>query len=265
LSDHLDYLEAYSINVIREAYRRIKPIGMLWSMGKDSTALLWLVKKAFLGEVPFPVALLDTGMEFAEVYAFRDQLIQRWKLEYCNVSCPPESAVDQTLAPAGRAAARKTEGLKALIEQQGWRGVYLGIRRDEQPTRAKERVFSPRTASGTWNFRNQPLEFWNYFQTDVRDGEHMRIHPLLLWTELDVWKYTKRESIPHCGLYLARNGRRFRSLGESNITFPVQSSAQTLDAIIAELEASHAPERAGRAMDHESEDAFERLRTGGYM
>lgn len=265
MSDHLDFLEAHSISVIREAYRRVKPVGMLWSIGKDSTALLWLVKKAFLGDVPFPVSLLDTGMEFREVYAFRDELIQRWNLEYQNTLCPPESSVDQTLPPAGRAAARKTEGLRQLIGQTGWRGVILGIRRDEQATRAKERIFSPRTPTGTWNFRDQPPEFWNYFQTDVPDGEHIRIHPLLLWTELDIWKYTKRENIPYCNLYLAKDGRRYRSLGESNITFPIDSTAETLDEIIAELESTNAPERAGRAMDHESEDAFERLRAGGYM
>ncbi|MDQ6931329.1 MAG: phosphoadenosine phosphosulfate reductase family protein, partial [Candidatus Eremiobacteraeota bacterium] len=233
--------------------------------GKDSAALLWLVKKAFLGEIPFTVSLLDTGMEFPEVYEFRDDLIRRWNLDYFNMLCPPESTVDQTLEPAGRAAARKTGGLRALIAAQGWRGVYLGIRRDEQATRAKERIFSPRTASGTWNFRNQPPEFWNYHQTDISDGEHIRIHPLLLWTEMDVWKYTKRENIPFCNLYLARNGLRFRSLGESNITFPVQSAATTIDDIISELAVTSAPERAGRSMDHESENAFERLRAGGYM
>ncbi|MDP9017028.1 MAG: sulfate adenylyltransferase subunit CysD [Candidatus Eremiobacteraeota bacterium] len=262
---HLDRLEADTIFILREAYRRVKPLGMLWSIGKDSTALLWLVRKAFLGEVPFGVTLLDTGMEFDEVYTFRDDLIARWGLQYRNELCPPESAVDQSLPPAGRAAARKTEGLRQLIARERWRGVILGIRRDEQATRAKERIFSPRTASGAWNFRNQPPEFWNYFQTGVDDGEHLRIHPLLGWTELDVWRYTRREKIPFCSLYLSRGGKRYRSLGESNITFPILSAASSLDEIIAELEATTAPERAGRAMDHESEDAFERLRTSGYM
>ncbi|MDQ6930880.1 MAG: phosphoadenosine phosphosulfate reductase family protein, partial [Candidatus Eremiobacteraeota bacterium] len=229
------------------------------------TALLWLVKKAFLGEIPFTVSLLDTGMEFPEVYMFRDDLIRRWNLDDLNALCPAESTVDQTFQPAGRAAARKTEGLKALVATQGWRGVYLGIRRDEQATRAKERIFSPRTASGTWNFRGQPPEFWNYYQSDVSEGEHIRIHPLLLWTELDVWKYTKRENIPFCSLYLARNGLRFRSVGESNITFAVRSAAATIDDIISELAVTTAPERAGRSIDHESENAFERLRAGGYM
>ena len=125
--DHLDQLEARSIFILREAYRRIRPLGMLWSIGKDSTALLWLARKAFVGRIPFPVSLLDTEMEFPEVYAFRDDLIAAWDLDYRNALCPPESAVDQTLAPAGRAAARKTEGLKALIAREKWRGVILGM------------------------------------------------------------------------------------------------------------------------------------------
>jgi len=173
--------------------------------------------------------------------------------------------VDQTLPPGGRAAARKTEGLKALIAREKWRGVILGIRRDEQATRAKDRIFSPRAADGSWNFRDQPPEFWNYFGTSVPDGAHLRIHPLLHWTELDIWRYTQRENIPYCSLYLARDGKRFRSLGESNITVPIPSHAATLDQIIDELAQTSAPERAGRLMDHESEDAFERLRAGGYM
>jgi sulfate adenylyltransferase subunit 2 len=263
--DDLDELEAQSIFILREAYRRIRPLGMLWSIGKDSTALLWLARKAFVGHIPFPVSLLDTGMEFPEVYAFRDALISDWKLDYHNALCPPEASVDQTLPPAGRAAARKTEGLKALIARERWRGVILGIRRDEQATRAKDRIFSPRAADGTWNFADQPPEFWNYYQTGVPDGAHLRIHPLLHWTEIDIWRYTQRENIPYCSLYLARDGKRYRSLGEKNITAPIASNAATLDAIIAELAATDAPERAGRAMDHESEDAFERLRAGGYM
>ena len=262
---HLDALEARSIWIVREAYRRLKPLGMLWSIGKDSTALLWLVKKAFLGTVPFPVTLLDTGMEFPEVYAFRDELIDRWQLTYVNAECPPESAVDQTLAPAGRAAARKTEVLKLLLSRERWRGVLLGIRRDEQATRAKERIFSPRTLSGAWNAHNQLPEFWDYYNTEVADGEHVRVHPLLRWTEVDVWRYTKRENLPYCPLYLSRAGKRYRSLGESNITFPIDSAAASIDDIIEELIATNQPERAGRSMDHESEDAFERLRSAGYM
>jgi sulfate adenylyltransferase subunit 2 len=261
----LDELEARSIAILREAYFRVAPLCMLWSMGKDSTALLWLVRKAFLGAVPFPVVLLDTGMELPEVYAFRDLIAREWRLDYRNERCPPESAVDPSLPPATRAAARKTAGLRALIERERYRGIVVGIRRDEQSTRAKERVFSPRLPDGSWDVKHQPPELWDVYHTDVADGSHLRIHPLLDWTEIDIWRYTLRENIPIVPLYLAREGKRYRSLGEKNITLPVDSTAASIDEIIAELETTRQPERAGRVMDHETEDAFERLRTGGYM
>ncbi|MBD5655113.1 MAG: sulfate adenylyltransferase subunit CysD [Candidatus Eremiobacteraeota bacterium] len=261
----LDELEARSISILREAYFRVAPLGMLWSMGKDSTALLWLVRKAFFGSVPFPVILLDTEMELPEVYEFRDMLTREWNLDYVNEMCPPESSIDPTLPPATRAAARKTAGLRALIAREKYRGVIVGIRRDEQATRAKERVFSPRLPDGAWDVKHQPPELWDVYHTDVADGHHLRIHPLLDWTEADIWRYTKRENIPIVPLYLSQNGMRYRSLGEKNLTVPVPSDASTIDEIIMELETTRQPERAGRVMDHETEDAFERLRTSGYM
>ncbi len=265
MTGHLDDLEARSIYILREAFNRIEPLGLLWSIGKDSNALLWLALKAFFGRVPFPVIQLDTEMELPEVYAFRDKLVSDWGLTLKVETCPPEAGMDPTLPPGARAAARKTAGLRALMERDRYRGMILGIRRDEQSTRAKERVFSPRDADGAWDFRDQPPEFWDQFKTEFPDGTHVRIHPLLHWTELDIWRYTKREKIPVVPLYFARNGKRYRSLGEKNITFPVESTADTIDAIIAELEVTRTPERAGRSMDHESEDAFERLRSDGYM
>ncbi len=263
--EHLDELEAGSIYILREAYRCVNPLCMLWSMGKDSTALLWLARKAFFGTVPFPVAQLDTEMELPEVYAFRDTIAREWGLDLRVELCPPETEVDQTLAPASQAAARKTEGLKRLLERERFKGVIVGIRRDEQATRAKERVFSPRAVSGDWDVRNQPAEFWGHYATEVPQGSHVRIHPLLRWTEVDIWKYHLRESIPLVPLYFAREGKRYRSLGEKNITVPIESTAATLEEIIIELESTTAPERAGRVMDHDSEDAFERLRSAGYM
>jgi sulfate adenylyltransferase subunit 2 len=261
----LDELEARSIAIVREAYFRVSPLCMLWSMGKDSTALLWLARKAFFGSVPFPVVLLDTEMELPEVYQFRDEITREWALDLRNEHCPPESSIDPTLPPATRAAARKTAGLRALIEREKYRGVIVGIRRDEQATRAKERVFSPRTPDGAWDVKHQPPELWDVYHTDIADGHHLRIHPLLHWTEVDIWRYTQREAIPIVPLYLARDGKRYRSLGEYNITVPIESTAATIEEIIAELRSTKAPERAGRVMDHETEDAFERLRTGGYM
>lgn len=262
---HLRELESRSLYIIREAYAKIAPLAMLWSVGKDSTAMLWLVRKAFFGRVPFPLVLLDTGMEMEEVYAFRDRLAGEWGLEVINHPCPPEAQMDQTLPPATRAAMRKAQGLKTLLHEKPFKGIFCGIRRDEQGLRAKERVFSPRALDGSWNFKDQPAEFWDQYQTEVPEGCHLRIHPLLAWTELDIWEYTKAQNIPVCDLYFARGGKRYRSLGERNITFPVESAATTIDEIITELQATKTSERAGRAMDCETEDSFERLRVQGYM
>ena len=261
----LDELEANAVYIMREAKRCVEPLAMLWSMGKDSTALLWLARKAFFGRVPFPVVLLDTEMELPEVYQFRDEISLAWNLDVRNELCPPESSVDRTLPPASRAAARKSEGLRKLLAREQFKGIIVGIRRDEQATRAKERVFSPRSVDGDWDVRHQPSEFWNHYATDVPEGAHLRIHPLLHWTEADVWRYHLRESIPFVPLYLARDGKRYRSLGEKNITVPIVSNAATIEEIIQELETTREPERAGRLMDNEQEDSFERLRSGGYM
>ncbi len=261
----MDSLESQSIYIIREAFRLVRPLCALWSIGKDSTALLWLIRKAFFGRIPFPIVHLDTGMELDEVYAFRDHLVKAWQIPFHSEVCPPESETDPTLPPASRAAARKTIGLRNLIRNGDYKGVFVGIRRDEQATRAKERVFSPRANDGTWRYRDQPPEFWGYYASDVPEGMHVRVHPLLHWTEVDIWRYTLRENLPIVPLYLAKGGMRYRSIGEKNITTPIRSNASTIEEIIAELEATREPERAGRTMDHESEDAFERLRVAGYM
>lgn len=263
--DDLARLENGSVAILRDAMRLFSPACVLWSMGKDSTALLWLMRRAFLGTVPMPVVQLDTGMELPEVYALRDRIAGEWQLDLHVEPCPPQEACDPALPPQSRAASRKTGGLRALLAREGYRAVFVGIRRDEQATRAKERIVSPRSADGGWSVREQPPEFWGYTATDVPHGAHVRVHPLLAWTELDTWRYTRAESIPYVDLYLARDGYRYRSLGEKNITVPIASTAATLDAIIAELATTREPERAGRTMDTESEASFERLRAGGYM
>lgn len=263
--DHLDALESQSIYIIREAYSRLERLGLLWSLGKDSNAMVWLCRKAFLGHVPFPVIHVDTGRKFSEMYDFRERYAREWGLKLVVGACPPIEEIDPTLPPAARAAARKTAGLKALVAREGFTGILAGIRRDEESTRAKERVFSPRGQSGEWQFRDQPPEFWDQFKTDFPPGTHVRVHPLLHWSEIDIWRYTLREDIPTVPLYFARAGKRYRSLGDEDITFPIESDARTIEEIIAELETITTAERAGRAMDHEAEDAFERLRADGYM
>ncbi len=263
--NHLDKLERHSIYIFREAFEKIAPLGMLWSVGKDSNVMMWLARKAFFGHVPFPVLHLDTGKKFREMYEFRDRYAVEWKLNLILGDCPPIEEIDDTLPPAARAAARKTEGLKKLIAEHRFTGIIAGIRRDEEGTRAKERVFSPRGEAGRWNYREQPPEFWDQFNTDFPPGTHLRIHPLLQWTEIDIWRYIQCENIPIVDLYYARDGKRYRSLGDQDITAPVASTASTIEEIIAELEETKVAERSGRAMDHEAEDAFERLRVAGYM
>ena len=263
--DRIDELEAQSVFIFREAFARLKKLALLWSLGKDSNVMIWLARKAFFGRVPFPVVHVDTGRKFPEMYAFRERFAREWQLDLIVEPCPPVELIDPSLPPAARSAARKSEGLKLALAKHGFDGLIAGIRRDEEPTRAKERVFSPRGPEGGWDVRDQPPEFWDQFNASPPPGAHLRIHPILHWTEVDIWVYTRRENIPIIPLYLARDGRRFRSLGDADITFPVASEASTIDEIIAELAGTKIPERAGRAMDHETEDAFERLRVAGYL
>lgn len=275
---HLDQLEAKSIYIFREAFHAIDKIAMLWSFGKDSNVMIHLARKAFFGNVPFPLIHCDTGLEMDEVYAFRNQYAKEWGVNLLSPICPPIEATDITLPHAARVASRKTLGLKAVIEEHGFVGVIAGIRRDEEATRAKERVFSPRGVEGGWDVKEQPPEFWDQYKTEFAPGTSIRIHPLLHWTELDIWQYIQRENIPIVPLYYAKKygqfegrdfgGRmmRFRSLGEKGITWPVASSAATIEEIIAELKVTKTSERSGRPMGaDEDESSFERLRADGYM
>lgn len=276
--NHLDRLEAESIFIFREAYNRIPKLAMLWSFGKDSNVMVWLARKAFFGRVPFPLIHCDTGLEMEEVYAFRDRYVKEWNIDFVSAECPPIEKTDATLPHAARVAARKTLGLKETIETRGWQGIIAGIRRDEEGTRAKERIFSPRSTEGAWDVKDQPPEFWGQYSSDIPPGGSIRIHPLLAWTELDIWQYIQREGMPIVPLYFAKpyhelEGRdfggkmmRFRSLGEKGITWPLESSADTLEKIIEELFHTKVSERSGRPMGaDEDESSFERLRAAGYM
>ncbi len=276
--NHLDELEAQSIYVFREMFNKISNVGMLWSFGKDSNVMIHLARKAFFGKIPFPLIHCDTELEMDEVYAFRDKYSKEWDVNFISYPCPPLEDTDESLPHSARVAARKTLGLKNVIAEYGFNGITTGIRRDEEGTRAKERYFSPRDNEGTWDVKDQPPEFWNQFMTDFPPGTHVRIHPLLHWTELDIWNYIKREGIPIVPLYYAKpygeffgenyGGKmmRFRSLGEKGITYPLPSEATTIDEIIAELSVTRVSERSGRPMGaDEDESAFERLRADGYM
>ena len=263
--DRLDELEAQSIYIFREAFARLHKLALLWSLGKDSNVMIWLARKAFFGRMPFPAMHVDTGKKFPEMYAFRDRYAKEWDLDLIVEPCPPLEAADATLPPAARSASRKTEGLKLALAKHGFDGLFAGIRRDEEATRAKERVFSPRGTDGGWDVRDQPAEFWDHFNASPPRGAHLRVHPILHWTEADIWRYTRREGIPIIPLYLARNGKRYRSLGDQDITNPVASLASNIDEILSELASTKVSERSGRALDHETEDAFERLRVSGYL
>src|SRR5258705_1457770 len=223
--DRLDELEAQSIFIFREAFAGMRKLALLWSLGKDSNVMIWLARKAFFGHVPFPVMHVDTGKKFPEMYAFRDRYAGAWGLTLIVEPCPPLEAVDPTLAPAARSAVRKTEGLKLALAKHGFDGLFAGIRRDEEATRAKERVFSPRGAEGFWDVRDQPPEFWNHFNASPPPGGHLRVHPILHWTESDIWAYTRRERILIEPLYLARYRQRYRSLGQDDIASSITSDS----------------------------------------
>jgi sulfate adenylyltransferase subunit 2 len=269
--DYLSRLENQSIYILREAFNKFENLAMLWSIGKDSTVLLWLARKAFLGHVPFPLVHVDTSYKIPSMIEYRDQLVRKWNLKLVVGKNEPVLASGETY-PNGRATrvqccgTLKKDGLKQVLEQHHFTGVIVGVRRDEEPTRAKERYFSPRDKNMEWNVEDQPPELWDQFKTDYEPGTHIRIHPLLHWTELNIWEYIERENIPVIPLYFANErGERYRSLGCAPCTFPIKSAARNVREIIEELRHTNTSERSGRAQDKESEDAFEKLRRDGYM
>lgn len=260
-------LENESLYILREAYNKFPQLALLWSMGKDSTVMLWLARKAFFGRVPFPVVHIDTSYKFPEMVAFRDEKAKEWGLDFKLGR--NAQAIDSGMGPhKGRlecCKALKTEGLKAYLAEKDYRAVFVAIRRDEEGSRGKERVFSPRNADAKWDYREQPPELWNHYQTQAPPGSHIRVHPILHWTELDMWLYIRQENIPVLPLYFSKDGQRYRSVGCAPCTGSISSTASTVDEIIEELRHTKTSERAGRAQDHAGKFAMQKLREEGYM
>lgn len=292
--NRLDKLENKSIHIIREAYSQFKDLCMLWSIGKDSTVMLWLVRKAFYGHVPIPLIHIDTEYKIPEMISYRDKLAKKWNLNMIYGTNELAIEMKETF-PDGNATRiqccknLKTEALKATLSGEGKRyrinhntglyeldeesiaytGVIVGIRADEEGSRSKERYFSPRDKHNDWDIGDQPPELWNQYKTDFKAGTHIRIHPLLDWTELDIWEYIQRENIPMVSLYFNQgNGIRYRSLGCYPCTKPVKSDASTVEEIVEELKTgkfSNIAERSGREQDKEDGGGLEDLRKDGYM
>ena len=292
--DHLEQLEARSVHILREAYANFKRLCMLWSIGKDSTVLLWLARKAFFGHVPIPLIHIDTAYKIPEMIAYRDRMAAEWGLNIiygqnehalAAKSTFPDGAVDRITC----CRLLKSDALKHTLsgewprykfnhatktyerdrDTEPYTGVIVGARADEEGSRSKERYFSPRTKQSSWEIGDQPPEFWNQYKTEFAPGTHVRIHPLLDWTELNIWEYIEREAIPTVSLYYdPGTGSRYRSLGCAPCTNPVSSTARNVAEIIAELRTGkfrNIAERSGRAQDKDDGGGLETLRKDGYM
>jgi len=266
---YLDDLESKSIYIIREAYWAYKNnLAALWSMGKDSTALVHLIRKAFFGKIPIPVIHIDTTFKFKPIYEFRYRYAKEWGLNLIIVK--NEAALKEGMSPEkGRfncCNALKTEALKQLIVKDNFKALLVAIRRDEHVIRAKERYFSLRDQEFRWDYKNQPLELWTeYYNAENKIDTHFRIHPLLHWQEIDVWRYIKREGIPVLDLYFAKRGKRYRSIGCECCCQPIESEANNINKIIREIQTTEVSERSGRAQDKEKEYMMQKLRSLGYM
>ena len=294
----LDRLEAESLHVLREVAGQCRSPVMLYSIGKDSSVLLHLLLKAFAPARPtIPLLHVDTTWKFREMIAFRDRRAAETGVEL-RVHVNPDG-VREGIGPQSHGASRHTEVMKTLALKQAldagrFDAAIGGARRDEEKSRAKERVFSFRDANQRWDPRRQRPELWDLYNARVNPGESMRVFPLSNWTELDVWRYIRREGIPVVPLYFAahrpvveREGAlvmvdderfqlqpgetpvmrrvRFRTLGCYPLTGAVESDAADLDAIIAEMEAGTQSERAGRLIDHAVGDSMEKKKREGYF
>jgi len=261
IEQNLKELEEKSIYILRGANARFKNIAVLWSMGKDSTTVLYLIRKAFLGKVPFPLIHIDNGIDFPESYKFRDELAKKWHLNLIVA----KSEIKPEISGFSCCGANKTETLKKVLKEHKFDALIVSIRRDEHSIRAKERYMSYRDKNFKWNYKNQPAELWDDYSSNLDVEGHIRVHPMLDWNEIDVWRYIKKEHIPINPLYFSRNGFRYRSLGCTHCTVPIKSNAKNIDDIIKELKTTTIEERAGREQDKEKEYVMQKLRALGYL
>jgi sulfate adenylyltransferase subunit 2 len=298
LPAQLRRLEAEAIEIMREVVAEFRRPVMLYSIGKDSSVMLHLAIKAFHpSPLPFPLLHVDTGWKFREMIAFRDETSRRRKLELLvHVN---EDGVRRGIDPIRSGSAlhthvMKTEALKQALEKFGFDAAFGGARRDEEKSRAKERIFSFRSTSHSWDPRDQRPELWNLFNTRINPGESIRVFPLSNWTELDVWRYIAAENIPVVPLYFARERPvirrsdtwimvddarlplepgempqmrrvRFRTLGCYPLTGAIESEADCVAAIVAEMETARFSERQGRLIDTDELASMEKKKREGYF
>ncbi|GAA6135073.1 sulfate adenylyltransferase subunit CysD [Oceaniserpentilla sp. 4NH20-0058] len=295
---HLQQLEAESIHIIREVAAEFDNPVMLYSVGKDSAVMLHLAAKAFLpGKPPFPLMHVDTTWKFKEMIAFRDQMAKKVGMDL--IVHINEEGVKQGVGPFTHGSAvhtdvMKTQGLKQALDKYGFDAAFGGARRDEEKSRAKERVYSFRDENHRWDPKNQRPELWNIYNGRINKGESIRVFPLSNWTELDIWQYIYKEQIEIVPLYYSaprpvveRDGMllmvdderlplnegevpqqkmvRFRTLGCYPLTGAVESEATTLPEIIQEMLLTTTSERQGRAIDHDSSGSMEKKKMEGYF
>jgi len=295
---HLQQLEAESIKIMREVAAEFENPVMLYSIGKDSSVLLHLARKAFYpAKIPFPLLHVDTNWKFKEMIEFRDRLAKEYGFDLIVHKNPEGLAID--INPFVHGSAKhtdimKTQGLKQALDKYGFDAAFGGARRDEEKSRAKERVYSFRDKHHRWDPKNQRPELWNTYNSQVNPGESIRVFPLSNWTELDIWQYIYQENIEMVPLYLAkerpvveRNGTlimvdderipleegevpqmksvRFRTLGCYPLTGAVESTASSLTEIIEEMLLSTSSEREGRVIDHDSAGSMEKKKREGYF
>ncbi len=295
---HLDRLEAESIHIMREVAAEAENPVMLYSVGKDSAVMLHLAMKAFYpSKPPFPLMHVDTTWKFKEMIAFRDDTVKRLGLDlivHTNADGVAQGINPFTHGSQIHTDVMKTQGLKQALDKYGFDAAFGGARRDEEKSRAKERIFSFRSAEHRWDPKNQRPELWNIYNTKISQGESIRVFPLSNWTELDIWQYIYREAIPIVPLYYAakrpvveRDGVmimvddermplndgeqpvmetvRFRTLGCYPLTGAVKSDAATLPEIISEMLTARNSEREGRVIDHDQSASMEKKKQEGYF